>query len=225
MSGPTRENTGLAGVFGALSGISGQATKPLEQSSGVTAPVETSGSVSENTVQAGQRPPQAGEQPPVSQREQTPPTSRVVEPASTHESRKTATCPVPEMPKVQSGRKVKFSTNPFSLRLTPEERAYLEEKAGARPLGAYIRTRLLDGRAEKRRPQRKPKIDDKQIALVLAELGRSRLSSNLNQLAKASNCGTLDVSSEVERDLQAACHAVVTMRDNLIAALGLGAGG
>ncbi|RLJ22207.1 hypothetical protein DJ030_02165 [bacterium endosymbiont of Escarpia laminata] len=129
------------------------------------------------------------------------------------------------MPKVQSRRTVKFATKPFSLRLTPEERAYLEQKAGTRPLGAYIRTRLLDGRAEKRRVIRKPKIDDKQIALVLAELGRSRLSSNLNQLAKASNCGTLDVSSKVERDLQVACRAVVTMRDHLIAALGLGIGG
>lgn len=217
MSGPTRENTGLAGVFGALSGVP---IKPLGQSSGVTAPVETSGSVSENAVQAGQRSPQAVERPPVPQREQTQPTPGAVEPAPAHERRKTATRPAPDVPKVQ----VKLSTKPFSLRLTPEERAYLEQKAGARPLGTYIRARLLEGRAEKRRPQRKPKPNDKRIALVQVG-GRSRLSSNLNQLAKAANCGTLDMSSEVERELQNACRAVVTMRDSLISALGLGAGG
>lgn len=215
MSGPTRENTGLAGVFGAFSGISGQATKPLEQSSGVTVLVETSGSVSE--VRAGQRPPQAVKRPPVPQQEQTPPTSGAVEPSPVHESGKTATCPIPEVPKVQ----VKFATKPFSLRLTPEERAYLEQKAGTRPLGAYIRTRLLDGRAEKRRPQRKPKVDEQKIALVLAELGRSRLSNNLNQLAKAVHTGTLGVPQDVERELLTACRAVSAMRDTLITALGL----
>ena len=110
---------------------------------------------------------------------------------------------------------------PFSLRLTFEERAYLEEKAGNRPLGAYIRERLLGDRSGKRRRSRKPKLDDQKIALVLADLGRSRLASNLNQLAKAANMGTLDVSSEVERELQTACQAVATMRDILIASLGL----
>jgi hypothetical protein len=114
---------------------------------------------------------------------------------------------------------------PFSLRLTKDERAYLDQQAGGRPLGTYIRERLLGGTADKRRPVRKPKVDEKRIALVLAELGRSRLSANLNQLAKAVNMGTLDVSQEVERELQAACRAVITMRDTLIGALGLKAEG
>jgi hypothetical protein len=88
-------------------------------------------------------------------------------------------------------------------------------------LGTYIRERLLGGRAEKRRPVRKPRVDEKPLALVLAELGRSRLSSNLNQLAKAVNMGTLGASQEVERELYAVCEAVVSMRDTLIGALGL----
>ena len=110
---------------------------------------------------------------------------------------------------------------PFSLRLSEEERAYLIQQAGNRPLGAYIRQRLLGERAEKRRTLRKPKIDDKQIAQVLAELGASRLSSNLNQLAKSANMGTLDVSRNVEQELQDACGAMLAMRDALLTALGL----
>ena len=111
--------------------------------------------------------------------------------------------------------------SPFSLRLSAEERAYLIRQAGNRPLGAYIRERLLGGKADKRRTFRRPKIDDKQIAKVLAELGASRLSSNLNQLAKSANMGTLDVARNVERELEDACGAVLAMRDALLTALGL----
>ena len=88
---------------------------------------------------------------------------------------------------------------PFSLRFTDEERAYLEQLAGHRPLGAYIREILLREFAAKRRIYRKPHIDEKQIALVLAELGQSRLSSNINQLARSVNDGTLDVSEDIEQ--------------------------
>lgn len=44
---------------------------------------------------------------------------------------------------------------PFSLRLSTKERAYLEELAGKRPIGAYIRDRLLGEKAVKRRRFRK----------------------------------------------------------------------
>ena len=40
---------------------------------------------------------------------------------------------------------------PFSLRLTAEERSVRGERAGGRPLGAYIRDRLLRGQIEPRR--------------------------------------------------------------------------
>ena len=110
---------------------------------------------------------------------------------------------------------------PFSLRLSVEERALLDAQAGGRPLGAYIRQRLLGEKSDKRRSIRKPKVDERQIAALLAELGRSRLSSNLNQLAKAANVGTLDVSKEVEAQLQEMYQAILDMRDALITALGL----
>ncbi len=113
------------------------------------------------------------------------------------------------------------SAPPFSLRLTTEERARLYEQAGSLPLGAYIRTRLFGQNTEKRRPVRKPSPDHQKLALVLSELGRSRLASNMNQLAKAANIGTLDFNDSVVDELQQACQAISQMRDMLITALGL----
>ena len=110
---------------------------------------------------------------------------------------------------------------PFSLRLTADERAYLEAKAGNRPLGAYIRAQLLGDRVEKRRELRSPQIGQEQYAALLAALGDSRLSSNLNQLAHHANMGTLDVSEDVQQQLQDAYGAVIAMREALFMALGL----
>lgn len=111
--------------------------------------------------------------------------------------------------------------SPFSIRFTADERAYLDAKAGNKPLGAYIRDVLLGDYGEKRGSYRKPKTDETQAAAILAERGRSRMPSNLNQLAKAANCGTLDVSEDTEAQLQMACAAVIAMREALFIALGL----
>ncbi len=110
---------------------------------------------------------------------------------------------------------------PFSIRLSGEERAYLERQAGNKPLGVYIRAVLLGERAAKRRVLRKPTVDRQQIATVLAALGDTRLSSNLNQLAKHANMGTLDVSRDIEQELEEAYQAVIAMRNALFMALGM----
>ncbi len=118
----------------------------------------------------------------------------------------------------------KETPTPFSIRLTPSEKAYLTQKAGSRPLGAYIRETLLGKQANSRRKERKPKVDEKQVAALLAELGQSRIPSNLNQLAKAANMGTLGPSEETRQQLQDACGAVLAMREALFIALGLKSG-
>lgn len=117
-------------------------------------------------------------------------------------------------------KKPKPSDKPFSVRLSADERAYLREWAGNRPLGAFMRETVLEVLAKKRRKQRRPQVDDRQLASVLAVLGESRLSSNLNQLARHANMGTLDISPEIEQELHDAYKAVVAMRDALLAALG-----
>ena len=109
---------------------------------------------------------------------------------------------------------------PFSLRLTASEKAELLRKAGSVPLGTYIRSQLLGNGASVRRTLRKPVQDEKTLARLLGELGKARLSSNLNQLAKAANCGALPVTPETEQALAEACRDVRWMRDALIAALG-----
>lgn len=115
--------------------------------------------------------------------------------------------------------------SPFCIRLTPYERAYLEQLAGNRSLSAYMREELLGDMAEKRRELRNPKIEQEQYAALLAALGQSRLSSNLNQLAHAANVGTLDVSQDTEQQLQDAYVCILEMRKALFMALGLKSGG
>lgn len=110
---------------------------------------------------------------------------------------------------------------PFSIRLTDEEKAHLKKKAGRRPLGAYCRDVLLKDKEMSRRSLRSPALEDSQYAALLAALGQSNLSSNLNQLAKHANMGTLDVSSDTELQLQAAYEAVIEMRKALLMALGM----
>lgn len=120
----------------------------------------------------------------------------------------------------EHGTKRKTPT-PFSLRLSADERALLEARAGSKPLGAFIRAELLSDHAGKRRAFRRPKIDDALLGKVLAALGASRLSSNLNQLARSANIGTLPVTPDVEQELREACEIVAEMRSHLIRALGL----
>lgn len=111
--------------------------------------------------------------------------------------------------------------SPFCIRLTPDERAYLERLAGDRPLGGYIRDRLLSGKAVPRRELRQPRMEKRQYATLLAALGQSRLSSNMNQIAKAANMGTLDVNKELEQELHDAYKVIMIMRETLFMALGL----
>lgn len=111
------------------------------------------------------------------------------------------------------------STRPFSIRLTPAERASLEEQAGRLPLGQHIRNVLLGDGVKKRRVARKPQLDDQRVAALLSGLGQSRLSSNLNQLAKSANMGTLEVDEDIRVQLQQACVAIVAMREALLIAL------
>ncbi|MCZ8283560.1 MAG: plasmid mobilization relaxosome protein MobC [Aquidulcibacter sp.] len=111
---------------------------------------------------------------------------------------------------------------PFSLRLTFEERAQLEQEAGDLTLGAYVRSRLFDqSRPAPRRRSKKPVKDHAALAHVLALLGKSHISNNINQLAKAANTGSLPVTLETERALNDAVQDVATMRRLLLAALNL----
>lgn len=129
-----------------------------------------------------------------------------------------------------SHRKAKLPP-PFSIRFTESERARLDQEAGKRSLAAYIRLRLFADSVpsyrtkENSRKPKAPKIDQIALAKVLGALGQSRLSSNLNQIAKAANMGALPVTPELIKDLQDACVEIRAIRQMLVKALGLKQGG
>ena len=112
-------------------------------------------------------------------------------------------------------------TPPFSMRLSKNERNFLDKHSGSQSWAAYIRERVFGEKAEKRRKVKKPTVDSAMLALALSELGQSRLASNINQLAKAANMGTLDITPEIEKEIETACQEIQTMRALLIAALGV----
>jgi hypothetical protein len=110
---------------------------------------------------------------------------------------------------------------PFSIRFTFEERAKLDAARGREALAAHIRERLFgDDVSPRQKPGNSPVQDAEALGRVLGALGASRLSSNLNQLAKAVNTGSLPVTPETEADLVAACEEVRALRDDLLRALG-----
>lgn len=110
---------------------------------------------------------------------------------------------------------------PFSIRLSPEERARLAVEAAGAPLGAYIKARVLGTVPGERKRRKVLTIKDREaLAQALALLGRSHLSSNLNQLAYAVNIGSLPVTPEAEADLRAALADIRELRRLLLTALG-----
>ena len=112
---------------------------------------------------------------------------------------------------------------PFSLRLTFEQRARLEQDAAGSSLSAYIHERLFGAEAPSARRKRgkSPVKDQQAIAELLAKLGQSRLSSNLNQLARLANLGALPVTPDTETAIIEAAGDIAAMRKLLIEALGL----
>ena len=109
----------------------------------------------------------------------------------------------------------------YQMNLTQQERALLERWADGRPISDYIKDVLF---VEERKPQRSLGIvleDKKLFAKALGFLGKSRLSSNVNQLAKAANTGSLQVTPETEKLIQESMHAILWMRDLLMQAMRL----
>lgn len=111
---------------------------------------------------------------------------------------------------------------PVSVRFSDEERAELERKAGDLTLSAYVRSRCVGDSAPAHRTKgKRPVKDEEALGRVLGALGRSRLSNNLNQIAKAANSGTLGLQEDTEAALKKAAYDIAYIRMTLIKALGL----
>jgi hypothetical protein len=118
-------------------------------------------------------------------------------------------------------RRSRRAPPPFSIRLTEAEKQRLKALAGAKPVGAYIRERLLADDVSPRKARRAVVQDYDKLAALLALLAQSHLAQNLNQLARHANMGTLNVTLDVVQELLAACAHVREMRATLISALGV----
>lgn len=111
---------------------------------------------------------------------------------------------------------------PFSLRLTETEREQLEAQAGGMSLASYIKSVVFAAEAPTYRKRRKPPVAEQRLlAEVLARLGQTRTSNNLNQIAKHLNQGTLVIDDELELDLKAAIVEVAWIRATIMDALGV----
>jgi hypothetical protein len=120
------------------------------------------------------------------------------------------------------GRQQGRRAPPFSLRLSFEERVRLERAANGLPVAAYIKSLIFADHAPVIAARRRsPVKDGKALAEVLACLGASRLSSNINQLAKHANSGSFYFDRETKTQLSAACEDIRAMRQLLMQALGM----
>lgn len=117
------------------------------------------------------------------------------------------------------------TAKPFTFRLSIEERALLSREAGKLSLAAHIRRKLLGEAVSPRRgrklsrKQRVPKVNQAELAKVLAMLGRSELSRRLDELAVAAVMGALPVGPELIQELHAVCAHIRSMRAALMDAL------
>ena len=118
----------------------------------------------------------------------------------------------------------RFYPSPVSVRCTAEELEQIRALADAYgiTLSALFRDAVLGEKQTKRkRKVRQPVKSKKELARLFALLGQSRIASNLNQLARAANSGSLVMTPETEAKLLRACKDVHFMRVTLLKALGL----
>ena len=118
-------------------------------------------------------------------------------------------------------RKTRKSASPVTLRVTPEERARLEERAAGMTLSAYVRGCVFGTEAKRRKRRPRDVIADKAAAAeALTLLGQSRIASNLNQLAYHANIGALIAGEAEKAQIAEANTHLKAIRALLMQALG-----
>lgn len=127
-----------------------------------------------------------------------------------------------------SSSKGRRESSPLCLRVTPEERRFLAERAREGRHGsvsAFMRARLFGmvraGEANVSAGSRLSPVERQRLlAQTLGALGASKALARLADLADAARIGALPVTPDVVRDIRAACAAVIEIRDLLLRALG-----
>ncbi len=109
----------------------------------------------------------------------------------------------------------------LTIRVSDDQRATLERRAGNRPLADYIREKLDLADNQTKSRSYKPKADAVALAQILAALGSSDLSASMRDIAQAARYGALEDSDDLRLSLHAACLTIEQMRDDLVRGLGL----
>ena len=119
-------------------------------------------------------------------------------------------------------RRRKKRPSPVSIRFSDEERAFLKPFMHGEAFGPYIKRYVLKGHKIKRKRARiAPSKQDQAIARVLRGLGRSGIAGVLNDLLLAVEEGRLFLDCDDELALRRAACEIASMRNDLVAALGL----
>jgi len=122
----------------------------------------------------------------------------------------------------KSQKQTKRHPSPITLRLTDEERAMLKDLAAGMSVSAYIRKCVFGNDTAPRKVRsRVPVKDELALARVLGMLGQSRIANNLNQIAYHANAGSLLIDEQCTKEIHEAYGHIVSMRGDLINALGL----
>lgn len=112
-------------------------------------------------------------------------------------------------------------TRHIPFRVSEDDYARLLSAAGDMSVSAYIRARLFNEDMKAARKNNKmPQAEHKLLAELLSELGKSHLSQNINQIAKAVNCGMVLMPDEAITDINAARAEVRKLRTALLSAMG-----
>lgn len=113
-------------------------------------------------------------------------------------------------------------TTTLSFRVTPVERAYLEDKAAGLPMSAFLKDRLLGDATKPRRACGKRPIKDfDALARILGKLGRADLPNRMARLILAIEEGRALIDDDLVAELRASIADITLMRRDLVQALGL----
>jgi hypothetical protein len=119
-------------------------------------------------------------------------------------------------------KKKKSDFSPICFRVSPDERAELERKAGSMTISAFIRWSIFgDDATPRKRRVKRPIKDYRILAQLFALIKQTQCWNNLNQIARGINSNTWIVTPETEKLLQDACKAIIEIRSMLMKALGL----
>lgn len=113
---------------------------------------------------------------------------------------------------------------PLSVRFNLQELEVLRRRAGNLPLSTYVKQAALGPAAPVYVTRHTHRLrDGAALGRALATLGESGLAQNLDSLADAARLGILPPEPDTGHAILRACWDVQSMRELLMAALGVGA--